>query len=313
MSSPLQRLVALLSRESLRRLGDLFVGSTLVVGAFILGRRLGFPASQHILLLEAIAFGLLFLALIFVVARGEGSLLDHAVKTTFPFLVCFGFGQVLESGLGTSSPPPAILRTTHRPAPCVPTPSSLRRMIECAQIDLAPGRLAFEPKREMDQGRPERVFVRLSAEATADLGKGWKNGPPSVQAIQVGPVMRVSLDAAPEDFAVRRLGDEAKVVAPPYTEWAWEVIPLHGGDQTLQVLAYADLMLPNGKSEAYEAFAGRAVIHVHIRPLYVAATFFAANWQWALGSPVVLGLAAWLWARRRPQPRPAGFRAEKSG
>src|SRR5207244_2187993 len=32
------------------------------------------------------------------------------------------------------------------PEPCSPPPSSLRRMLECAKMDLRPGRLAFEPK-----------------------------------------------------------------------------------------------------------------------------------------------------------------------
>jgi hypothetical protein len=190
------------------------------------------------------------------------------------------------------------------PEPCTPTPSSIRRQLECAKMDLEPGRLAFEPKREMDQGKAERIFVRVSSQATADLGRGFKDGPPAIKVIRVGPVMRASLGFDAEDFAVRRLGDETKVVDKPYTEWAWEVTPLKAGDKTLEVSVYAKLTLPNGQAEQFEAFEGSAVVHVHTRPAYVVGKFMREYWQWLLGSPLVLGLCAWIWARfKKPEDK----------
>jgi hypothetical protein len=181
-------------------------------------------------------------------------------------------------------------------------------MIDLAMLDLKPGRLAFEPKKTMDQGREERVFVRLSREATSDLSKGFREGPPLIKAIQVGSLMHALLDYSEEDFKVHRIGVETKVVASPYTEWAWEVTPLRGGDKELRVLIYAELVLPNGKPEPYEAYAGEAEIHVHTRPSYVVERLLSENWQWLLGSPIVLGLGGWLGARLlKSKRRPAGF------
>ena len=199
--------------------------------------------------------------------------------------------------------PPSVRRLI-----CDPPPHSLAGMVQCALQDLTPGRLAFEPKKEMDQGRPETVFVRISQEAAADLSKGFKEGPPAIQAIRVGPLMRAVLDYSPEEFRVRRIGDEKKVLTPPFTEWSWEVTPLKGGEKLLRVLAYAELMLPNGNREPYEAYTGSAVIHVHTRPLYVVGKFSRDNWQWLLGSPILLGLLGWVGTRMlKEKSRRAGF------
>jgi hypothetical protein len=191
---------------------------------------------------------------------------------------------------------------------CVPPFTSLHDMLECAKMDLKPGRLAFEPRKTMDQGREEKVFVRLSREAASDISKGFQEAPPMIKAIQVGSVMRAALDYSPEDFKVRRVGEETKTIESPYTEWAWKVTPLLGGDKQLNVLVYAELVLPNGNHELYEAFIGSAVIHVHTRPSYVVGKFVRENWQWLLGSPIVLGLGGWLGVRLlKSKKRPAGF------
>lgn len=195
--------------------------------------------------------------------------------------------------------------------PCSPPPSSLRRMLECAKMDLKLGRLAFEPKKDMDQGREEKVFVRISPQSKADLSKGFKSGPPTIQAIQVGPTMRASLSYSAEDFTVMQVGDASKIVDVdrPYTDWEWEVTPLAGGNKTLRVVVYADLMLPNGKPEPYEAFVGSALIHVHVRPAYVVGKFLSTYWQWVLGSPILAGAVAWAWIQiqKTKKKRGAGF------
>jgi hypothetical protein len=191
---------------------------------------------------------------------------------------------------------------------CIPPFTSFHDALECAKRDLKPGRLAFEPRKTMDQGREERVFVRLSREAASDISKGFREGPPIIRTLQVGSVMRAALDYSQADFEVHRIGEENKVVAPPYTEWAWMVTPLRGGDKELRVLVYAELMVPNGSPEPYEAFAGSAVIHVHTRLSYMVEKFVRENWQWLLGSPIVLALGGWLGARLlKSKKRPAGF------
>jgi hypothetical protein len=192
--------------------------------------------------------------------------------------------------------------------PCE-SPDSLREQIECAEKDLRPGTLAFEPKREMDQGQAETVSVRISPNKSAEIGKGFKHGPPVLQEIRVGPLMKAKLHGASDDFAVSLIGEEKKIITAPYTEWTWEVTPLTAGDKTLMVSVYAELMLPNGDKEPYEAFTGSAAIRVHIKPTYVIGRFVKENWQWLLGSPIVLGLIGWLWVQvRKEKKREAGFK-----
>jgi hypothetical protein len=91
---------------------------------------------------------------------------------------------------------------------CTPPFRSVQAMLMCASMDLKTGRLAFEPKKLMDQGREERVFVRLSREAASDISKGFREGPPMIKTLQVGSVMRAALDYSPADFEVQRIGEE---------------------------------------------------------------------------------------------------------
>jgi hypothetical protein len=206
-----------------------------------------------------------------------------------------------------------VSRMAERPkSPCDPPLLALPDMIECAKWrDLKQGSFAFEPRRVMDQGREERVFVRAAREtmemAAPALRKGFKSGGALIKPIQAGPLMRAVLDYSQEDFSVRRVGEEKKVVEAPYTEWSWEVTPLVGGEKELRVLVYAELMLPNGSREPFEASTGSAVIHVQTRPSYLVGKFISGNWQWLLGSPIVLGLG-WLGVRlKTSKKRQAGF------
>lgn len=197
-----------------------------------------------------------------------------------------------------------------REDPC-DSPHSLREQIECAEKDLRPGTLAFEPKRNMDQGQSETVSIRISPDKSAEVGKGFKHGPPALQEIRVGPLMKAKLYGPSEDFIITPIGEEKKIIKAPYTEWTWRVTPLTGGDKKMEVSVYAELMLPNGDHEPYEAFTGSANIFVHVNPLYVVRKFVQENWQWLLGSPILLGLIGWLWARvRKEKKRNAGFRPE---
>src|SRR6185369_11003416 len=106
----------------------------------------------------------------------------------------------------------------------------------------------------------ERIFVRISSDSMSDFSRGWlRRAPPVVRKIQVAPVMRAILEVSPGEFAVQRIGDEEKVIEKPYTEWAWYVTPLESGEKEVDVLVYAELMLPDGKlREPLEAFTGSA-------------------------------------------------------
>lgn len=161
----------------------------------------------------------------------------------------------------------------------------------------------------MDQGQAETVSVRISPDKSAEVGKGFKHGPPVLQEIRVGPLMKATLHGASDDFAVSLIGEEKKIITAPYTEWTWEVTPLTAGDKTLKVSVYAELMLPNGDKEPYEAFTGSAVIRVHTKPTYVIGRFVKENWQWLLGGSPLAVLAGWLGARVwKKKRREAGFR-----
>jgi Cu/Ag efflux protein CusF len=185
-------------------------------------------------------------------------------------------------------------------------PFDMGALGKLAQKALTPGRFAFEPTREMRQGQPERVFVRVSPDLVSDISHGFAQHP-EVSAIKVTPVMRSLLVARPEEFSVQAIGEDRKVLRAPFTEWAWYVTPLAAGSKNLQVLVYATLTLPPGdRQEPLEVFSKGAEIHVHVAPAFVIGRFVAANWQWLVGSPLI-GALAWLFNRSRKRRPKAGF------
>jgi hypothetical protein len=108
-------------------------------------------------------------------------------------------------------------------------------------------------------------------------------------------------------FEVLPITPTKQAVIPPYTEWTWSVRPLRAGSHRLYLSVVAIIKLSDGKSEQ-KALSKISEIHVEVSPGYIVRAFAAKNWQWLLGSPVVLGAVSWLLARRTKRKGRAGFR-----
>jgi len=89
------------------------------------------------------------------------------------------------------------------------------------------GKILFNPPREMEQGKAERVETRISYQDIGDaITKHLRGrGEPQTETIQVGEKMTVTLSANETEFNIKKYGpDEELVAGRPFAQWEWDVM-----------------------------------------------------------------------------------------
>jgi hypothetical protein len=181
------------------------------------------------------------------------------------------------------------------------------RELKRAVDRLTPGRIAYNPKLAMKQGIEETVRVRISDDPHADLNQGFALTP-TVERLKLSGAMSAYLSGEKDDFQVVALSSADQPVAGTYADWLWLVTPLRGGTHMLHLRVTARIWLSNQHIETKDLLVKDTVISVAVRPWFVVHRFFSSNWQWIIGSPIVLGAAAWAWKRVSARRRHAiGF------
>ncbi len=111
-------------------------------------------------------------------------------------------------------------------------------------------------------------------------------------------------------FQITAITPEIQAVSKyQQTEWKWEIHPKEEGKHKLHLTLTALLDI-DGYSTPRAIRTFDRVIEVNVTATQKLRFFFENNWQWLLGSPIVLGLMAWLVTkvrRIRRRRRPAGF------
>jgi hypothetical protein len=185
--------------------------------------------------------------------------------------------------------------------------SSMDDALREAREYLRAGRIAFRPREEMVQGKPEEVRVEVSSHPSPSP---FGNLPPGfrVETIPTSGVMKVELLGDAEQFRIRPLSTDQQALMGRHTDWRWVVTPLVPGRYKLHLRVTAVLWLSNGRTESSDIVVRDSIINVRVNRRWILTGFLKRNWQWLLGSPVLLGAAAWVLTRlRRPKQRSAGF------
>jgi hypothetical protein len=201
-------------------------------------------------------------------------------------------------------------RPPDRPAP--PPASINRKMDEELQQafkELDEGRIAYEPARAMTQGTPEMVLVRIARGGTIDTETGFRDRA-WVDRLKVSGSMSATLTGDPGDFEIVALSSDTQALVGSASDWVWRVTPLRSGNLPLILRVTARIHLSNGSQENYDLPVKTAQIAVRADRVWQAKAFWDRNWQWVLGSPMVLGALGWLSARalkRRRGRNPVGF------
>ncbi len=184
-----------------------------------------------------------------------------------------------------------------------------------AWLSLDEGKVAYEPNREMTQGVPEEVRIRVSDDASVPLDLGIFREPAVVEQLKTSGSMSADLTAGKDDFEITRLSSSRQALVGPFTDWIWRVTPLKAGEHQLFLKVTAQIRLSNGDEEVRDVLAKDTVITVAANPSWAARGFFARNWQWLVGGPVTLAVVGGLIAymrgvfsrRRRKDKPPIGF------
>src|SRR5579864_8866015 len=187
-----------------------------------------------------------------------------------------------------------------------PPPPDASGIIDTQLKKLAPGRILYNPPKEMKVGVKDRIEVRLSKNQLQDLTQGLQGaGAPKIENLPVGDFMKVRLTG--DGFEIAALDSDEQLVADDgFTQWCYDVTPLHSGDRILSLIVTVRIVVP-GAPEAVRDYAPfTRTIHVQVNPMYSTARFVEGNWQWLAGT-LVIPLALLLWKRLSKRPPDALF------
>jgi hypothetical protein len=181
------------------------------------------------------------------------------------------------------------------------------KSIESNWNELRNGLLAYEPERSMVEGRPELIRIRISRTGTIDTDTGFR-GDVQVEILRTSPLMSAEILGRKEDFRIELLSSYRQAMVDS-TDWVWRVTPLNHGDLSLVLKIVVQIPIPESNEVFRDAVVKETTITVEANPQWRIAQFWGNNWQWILGSPLVLGLLAWLATRglKRKKTLRAGF------
>jgi hypothetical protein len=202
---------------------------------------------------------------------------------------------------------PAVALSVETPS--TPSSRSINSVMDDQLIqawkELKSGLIAYEPSRTMTQGVPENVLVRISRGGAIDADSGFTHTA-WVEAMRVSGTMTAKLSGNPQDFEIVPLSTGTQAVVEA-SDWLWRVTPLRSGALILNLTVTARISLSDSRIESRDELVKAAEITVATDYWWLTKRFVKSNWQWLLGSPVVVGGAfAWVFRRRRDKRR-AGF------
>lgn len=185
-----------------------------------------------------------------------------------------------------------------------PGPPDLEALIEKEVQKLRESKIVFNPPREMQEQKMEKIEARISFEDIGPaLAQGLEgSGTPQTETLKVSPIMNVTLTGDPTAFQIEGSGAEQVVAGKPFAQWDWYVTPLKSGDQNLTLTATATIYTPErGEKPAYYKTLEKPIL-VHVDRWRASKQFFANNWQWLWTVILVPGVGL-LWGLRRRKQR----------
>lgn len=173
-------------------------------------------------------------------------------------------------------------------------PSWLRE----ARKKFAQGKIAFKPPEEMTAGKTETLEARitLQKDTIEKILEGMKgSGKPTVEKLQVGNTMKVSLIARNENFSIISINNDERHLDPnePFISWKWDVTPQLPGTHDIHLVAQAMVEIPGmGKQTLYDKTFDYA-IRVNVTR-ETAIDWALRHWKEILGGLVTLVGAGWV-------------------
>jgi hypothetical protein len=164
------------------------------------------------------------------------------------------------------------------------------------------GLIAYSVPDQMEVGQEYSVKVRISKQNDKTvLLVGDREIPISdnikdvkVESITVSPIMSASLLSSKKDFEITPLSTDIQNIDDEgYTEWAWSVSPLQGGENNLKL--NVKIRIKEDGNDYYKD------ITVFERKIKVKSNlgssikdFVFNNWEWFMGA-IFIPIFQWLW------------------
>jgi hypothetical protein len=220
-----------------------------------------------------------------------------------------GFPEIMESVVkdvpdnivwAPAPPPEPTLETKHK--------DKSRKAKEVENEILQPkevrprGLIAYSVPSEMQVGEEYSVKVRISKKNDKTvLLVGDREIPISdnleevkVESITISPVMSASLLSSKKDFEITSLSTDIQNIDDEgYTEWAWSVIPLQGGENNLKLNVKIRIQ-EEGKDYYKDITVFERKIKVKSNLGSGIKDFISNNWEWFMGV-IFIPLFQWLW------------------
>ena len=170
--------------------------------------------------------------------------------------------------------------------------------------------IAYRVPPNMRQGKEEKVQVRITKNVNEKMLTMIKHNLRStvnVAELKVVPYTIVQLHDASNGNMLQIASltpEKQSLVGNGYATWAWSVMPLESGQQTLYLSVGTRFKMPQNSEETeFEPLYVRS-INVQIDRMYQTKRFVSTNWQWLI-TTLLVPLVGLLWQhwKRKPQQK----------
>jgi len=179
-------------------------------------------------------------------------------------------------------PPPSNVTP---PPPSEGTPPSFKHYIDNFINNLDSGKLIYNPPITMTFNITESINATITKESNL-----------TGESIKVAPIMEVYLKGLA--FYIDPITEARQFVASTGpTIWKWNVIPQEIGNQTLDLLAYVIIEMPDGREEKRSLVKSKTIyVQVNLQekqtPSKIMSSFLEGPWAKVLGA--LSGLIAFI-------------------
>jgi hypothetical protein len=169
------------------------------------------------------------------------------------------------------------------------------------------GIMAYSTPAQMTVGKSYTIKLRISKEKNKiQLITGDRNIPINditidskviIESIRVEPIMSANLISEEGKFTITPSSTETQNIEDKgYTEWAWRIVPLKGGQNFLKLVVKVRIINENG-----EFFKDITVfdknIEVKSNVVFSVKTWISNYWQW-LVTTIIIPFIVWFYKKK---------------
>jgi hypothetical protein len=169
------------------------------------------------------------------------------------------------------------------------------------------GIMAYSTPTQMTVGKSYTIKLRISKEKNKiQLITGDRNIPINditidskviIESIRVEPIMSANLISEEGKFTITPASTETQNIEDKgYTEWAWRIVPLKGGQNFLKLVVKVRIINENG-----EFFKDITVfdknIEVKSNVVFSVKTWISNYWQWLI-TTIIIPFIVWFYKKK---------------